>query len=419
MSDESGSESGSEAMDAMSGQDMFDIMSSMDVPGKTPDSLQEEELLSDDEEVSEDDTVISSPKDDNSDSESVEEDLKQPEALSDVPSFKAKVGDKEVDVPEEATFKIRVDNQDVEVSAKELVRNYQGKIPLEKHYKESKEMRASLDRERDQIKRDVQILDSELSEVLKTFETNPYLAFEKIAEMKGKNPADYLPIFIAQSKQTIKELDTLSDAEYKALVLQRKLEHNEKQLDRKARKLEEQEKGYNTKMSQADADRYFTEQAVAKGFTNEEIQESVDLIQEAGLDLTQMEPKQVADLIIADIEGSGKKHRVMNSAIQKVDPSLKSDNQFYQLLSQYVDSSLTESDVVEIITAVTGKQPKALAPKMQSSQSESSKGSSTEGQPSPNRTTPQKEEKQKVGEMSLNQTSNYFSIDDILKEYGH
>jgi hypothetical protein len=67
--------------------------------------------------------------------------------------LKAKVGDKEIDLDEESVIKIKVDGKEESVSIKQLKHNYQGKIPWDKHYKETKALEASLKEKDNEIRR--------------------------------------------------------------------------------------------------------------------------------------------------------------------------------------------------------------------------------------------------------------------------
>ncbi len=406
-------DSASAAGDSISGMDVFDVMSSIDVPAGAPSTFTPSEKVEapGDTEV---EVEVESPDGEADGGEAA----KESEAVS-LPSLKAKVGEAELEVPEIAVFTVKVDNKDEIVTAKDLIRNYQQKVPYEKAVAANRQKETELSVRENTFANNLKIVDEKLEDVLTTYEENPYLALCKIAELKGKNPADYLPLFIAQSKATVAQLEQLSDAEFKALLLQKHLEHEKKQVDARSKQMDDKDKNFATKAEADAADAYFSEQCQALNITQAEQDKAVEIIKSANLDLSKLKPKDIADLALNYIQNTERKYTRMENAIDKVDPALRNDESFWKALSSLVDVSLTESDIEEIIRGYTGK---VVSPNRQASSAPATSSESVSSDDSKETAiqklsfkTPMKEEKQNVGNGANSKV--YMSINDIFDDY--
>lgn len=278
-----------------------------------------------------------------------------------VKMYSAVSGEDELEIPENATFKIKVDSKEVEVTLAEALRNYQGKIPWDKHYKETKEFERQLKLREQEVSSKLAESNTQMEDILATFEKNPYLAFEKIAIIKGKNPADYLPIYIAQSKKTLEELKELSDAEFKALLIQKRTEHERKQVDREREKLTKESEAQAKQREAAEADQYFAERAIEYKFTEKEIQSAVEAVKQVkGLETKK--PKELADILTEYIVKVDRPFTLAETAIEKVAPTYANKQKLVTEVARLIDHSFTLDEVEEIVSSYLGEPKKTTPP---------------------------------------------------------
>jgi len=396
---------------------MFETLSSVEA-GKPVTNINDVELLGGDKNASEqeggeDETLSEAEAESDSEAEAESEGEVDPE----IKLVTAAMGDEKYDVPEDAVISFKVDGKEVKASIAELRRNYQGKIPWERHYGETKALEKQLKEREQAINQGVGAIEAKLKDVMDTFEKNPYLAFEKIAMMHGKNPADYLPLYIAQSRKTLEELQKLSEAEYNALILQKRTKHESNVLEEKKKNLDQQQTRQAVLMEQQQADAYFGQKAAELGFTEEEIQRSVKIIQESGENLGNMKPKEIADLLVGYISNIDRKYTKIDAAIRKVDESLLQDREFISNLGQLTNSSFTTEEIEEIIrTYISDSTPAKPKLKAKATSKAVAAKESSSGKQTP-RKIPHKQDKSRVNGSSGNKDVGPLSIHDILSEY--
>lgn len=347
-----------QTIEAPGSNDLFEVLSSIEV--NEPSNPIEEPNVEESKE--------SEPKEE----ESSEEKGKEPEVLTEeakdsesatkpqektVSAFR---GDSKIDIPEDAVFKIKVDGKEVDVTLTELQRNYQGKIPLDKHFAENKAKAKELETREAHLAAKESASDNKLKEILEIFDKNPYLAFEKIAIMKGRNPTDYLPIYIAQSKKTLEELQKLSEAEYRALLIHKNNEYKEIQLKEQNEKLESEKTEQQRARESLEAENYFTSKAREMGVTQAEVDMASMVIQGAGIDLSNKSPKDIAELVLNYIEHTERPIARIESVVKEVDESLLKNQPLMSEMKKLITKDFTSNDIREILLGyIKDSKPKA------------------------------------------------------------
>jgi len=128
-----------------------------------------------------------------------------------IKKLKYKSGDQDLDIDEEAIFRHRVSDQDVDVPLKELLSNYSGKTAWDKKFSELNQERQTYKHERSQI-------ESRIKSIMEA--QDPEERFYKMAEMAGKSPVEVRRKFLEENMNLLEKFYSMSDDEKKADELQ-------------------------------------------------------------------------------------------------------------------------------------------------------------------------------------------------------
>lgn len=357
-------ESAKEMTQIMSGLPSFDILASADIPGNKPTI--KERLL----EKESTDGLQTKPDAEKQEEGRQEEEVKKDEVTLPakeekplpVKALKAKHNDKEIEVPEDSAFSFKVEGQDVSVPVKELIRNYQGKIPWDKYHQQSAVEKKRFEAEQAAFKESVGEVNATLGEIVSTFEKNPYLAFEKIARLANKNPADCLPVWIAQSKATVADLEKLSEAEYRAVLLAKRAEFDRQTLEDQKKIVERKEQRVKEQQERTEADNYFASKVKEFQISEEEINKAARDFEVEKVDLTGKTSKEVADIVVAYITQIDRPYTLVEQAIEKVDATLLKDRELVKNIKSHIDSSFSVSDVEAIVRGYLADQREEASP---------------------------------------------------------
>lgn len=293
--------------------------------------------------------------------EEVEEEKKEPEKK--VKIFKTKVGDKELEVPEDAEFEIKVDGKLVKAKFSDLQKHYSGTVSIEKKYENFKKEVDSLEVSKQAVEAKEKSLTVEkesLDGVLNSIfefgkQRDPVKLIQKIVEYSDMDPADFEVNLLNSLTPIVLNWAGLSDEQKNMLVLQRKSVSQSSKLSKY-----EAEK-------QSMAQQREMEQTLIKLCRDENIpeQEFVDnfkelaRLQEGGhLQIAKIEPQHVVEFSkVRAAQGR------VNSALEKVDASLKENSDVVSFLISEVrkEPDMTEADLDEIVQGAFGKGKKAKA----------------------------------------------------------
>ena len=260
---------------------------------------------------------------------------------------KVKLGDKHYDVPEDGILTLRIDSKDVEVPVKELKRNYQGKVPWERHYGELKKEKANFEN-------DKKTLDQWINKVLDLTKTDGKAALLELVTRAGKNPADYPQLFAD-------ELEGLDENSQKVILKQKELDHREQVLakqakEREAAKKAEDERGALTA--------YIADKQQKLGLSDEEVDESWNLLQQVAeedtkgeLGLNKKTATELADLMFDNIVKNQRPFKETTATIKEVAPQIEPTQEDLDFLKETISlhkkryPTSSKEDVAEIVKA--------------------------------------------------------------------
>lgn len=129
------------------------------------------------------------------------------EPKPEVKTRKYKVGDTEAEIPEDATFKVKVNGQEVDVPFGEILQNYSGKVAWDKKFSE-------VDRKAKDFERKLGMANQKIENIFK--ETDPEMRFVKMAELTGKDPVQFREKFLSENMELLEKWYGMSEDERKA-----------------------------------------------------------------------------------------------------------------------------------------------------------------------------------------------------------
>jgi hypothetical protein len=345
----------------------------------------------------------------------------EPSSTEDSPPEKfisAFKGETEVKVPEDAVFKIKVDGKEVEVTLPELQKDYQARVPWNKHYAETKAAAKQNEVLKAELEGQKTHLETWQKSVLDTFKENPFKGFELIVKKMGENPADYLPIFIAQAQKTVQELGKLSEAEYKAYLLQKKTFHEREALDDERKKVDSDKTAAQKQREIHEADVYLGQKAQELQISQAEIDGAIKIAQEAGTDFSRLEPKEVADLIVHYIQNVERPFTRVETIVGGVDKKLLENRELIGELKDLVKPHFTDDFIKEIILKYISDSTPNSQPKTETRAVETkAKGVPAKPQTGGTKAGPARKEEEPKARVEGNDEVGPMSMWDILAEY--
>lgn len=249
-----------------------------------------------------------------------------------VATFKAKHGDTELEVPEEAAFTVKVNSKDEVVPLKDLIRNYQGKVPWEQHYRTLKESER-------RFQADKKLVDEKITDLVSTLEKDPRGALEKLILWSGKNPADFAALYA-------EELEKLDENGQKQFLTAKRLEHENKTIAATAAELKRQN-------DDRQLEGYISGKQKQLGISDEELARAFNtldsLIKEGQFDPKGKTGEQIADIVFNFITTTERPYQHMVGLVKKNVPGVTPDAKDIKFLLKLIEPDMAENDVIDIV----------------------------------------------------------------------
>lgn len=280
---------------------------------------------------------------------------------SDVSVVKFKSGDKEVELAEDAKIAITVDGKEQEVTVSELTRNYQGKIPWNEQYNKLKTAEAEFEAEKATWYKDSQQQQSAMVDLAEMAQKDPWGALVKIAISQKQDPTEFLGQYLAQAKDTIEHVATLSEEDVKLLIREKSLEYKEEMQQQDNKKQEE------VKTTHAENRKFFdylTNKQQELKITDDESAAVFKQLKQFSEDPNHpftfkgMDRYQQADQVFKYITQFDRPITRIEGVLKDIDPKLVNDKQLVldikkTLLDNYPET--TDAEIREVVLGVIGK----------------------------------------------------------------
>lgn len=251
---------------------------------------------------------------------------------------------KALDVPEDATFQVKVDGKNEAVSLSDLKKNYAGKVAYDKKFSE-------LDVQRKAFRKDVQYVDNRLKDIFNTAKTNPMLAFKKVAKMAGLNGTEAIQNYFEQATKLKGEWETLTPEQRQFLL-------DREELETEKSDLEAQKKGAKATETAEETAAYMGEVLKKHGIdvpTFEAALKELEGAQKEGrFSFEGMSDKQATDSVVSFIR-MDRLYARTGEVLKGAFPSRAKDTRLLKAVVAEVDDSFTDAEIREVMKAIVGK----------------------------------------------------------------
>jgi len=279
----------------------------------------------------------------------IKEDVKDKEAKpsseAQKKTLKAKSGESELDIPEDAVFKVKVGGQDIEVPLKELQANYSGKTHWDKKFTELSNEKGKFN----QMKNDAE------SKIKAIFESpSAEERFYRMAEFSGKNPVEVRREFLTENIKLLEKYYSMSDDEKKADELQfenQYLKHQQETL-KKSSELKQTQEVLKSKVEKIKATHQIADDQFVSRY--DEIQ---SLVKEGKIEESKLTPEFIAETIVKDNLWTAAEQAITKFGIDFPD-ALKPKKIMDLIDVSYQNGITNPKDIEEMVNEVWGTKGK-------------------------------------------------------------
>lgn len=290
----------------------------------------------------------------------------------------AKLGDKTLEVDEATTFTFKVDGKEVQAQVSELIQNYKGKIPWDRHYRQLKQDRAKFDA-------DIKDIDNKIKEIVELSQVDPFKALERTMIMAGKNPADFLSIYLKQAQKTAEDIEGKSEDEIKAWVSAKRTEYEAEKtrLERSKVDAEKQELAVSKFISEKQTEHSISEEELESAWQFANLPENAQYL--AG-----KTPQQIAELVVNYIINVDRPYTLIENTVGEIAPELRKDGNFVRELREHFKNypNLTRDDIKIVVEGYLGKESSEKSHAKPSKEPEAERPRTSK--PNPSQTSPKK-----------------------------
>ena len=333
-------------------------------------SEKKEEDDSEDGEEEESETEEESKEEE--ESEEVEE---KQEPKKDSKKLRMRMGDELFNVDADASFKVKVDGQNVDVPLQELINNYSGKTAWDKKFTEIGKEKKTLEFEKTNLLKQKEVLTGHLNQVLapiKNKDANPLDSLLYLVEMSGEDPYNAYRRIMEANLEELGTLMDMSEVE-RELYFHKKKDELYSNVAKKRQGRIQEEQAFNQTVQKVDALRQSfnvtEEQFVDASEELEEIYSASgldvkDITNEAIVDYASLKPHiaVVRELVEPYVDNiSDEKYGDVVADLSRYLRDGKADKEtIKQILARNFS---VEEDVKELNTKVYSKSQKAPAKK--------------------------------------------------------
>lgn len=322
------------------------------------------------------------------------------------PHFVATKGEEAIELDEDIVLSFNVDKKEEKISIKDLIRQHQGRIPIEKHMGQLKQEKLALEADRKQFDEDRSVVEKEVGEIVSLLKTNPKKALEKIVLMAGGNPGEYEAIYAD-------ELSDMTEREKAVFLREKALEHKEE-----ASKRQESQK---KESKEIDESAQLITKTIVEGqqrykISDDEIKTAWDYVLSQAnskkINFGTMTPQQIGNTVVRHIMENVRPQAFFEKAAREVGWTEAVTGDDINLLKGLLTPDMQWADVADIVRAYYNLSSDSNSDEVQPKTSESSKGGAT--RPTPPK-TPQKPKVIEADEEDERDDDDPISFDDLLR----
>lgn len=295
--------------------------------------------------------------------------------------FKAKIGEAEQDLSGDLVFTIKVDKKDEQIALKDLIRQYQGRIPIEKHLGQLKKDRNDFETEKKSFSEQKNLVEGHMREIVDLLKSNPKKALEKIVLMSGGNPGEFEAIYAD-------EMTEMDERERKLFLREKALEHKEA-TEKRRREMEtfQAQENERAQIISQTVDEGIKRFGLEQNDVGESWQQFLSQQKEGKVNLWKMHPVEIGQKVIANVIENVRPKRIFNELNREIGLKVTPTDDDFAFFKKVFHPDLDGNDIVDVMRRYYNLDNGSKSVEVQPETSESSKGGATK--PTPPK-TPQK-----------------------------
>lgn len=270
------------------------------------------------------------------------------EEESDAPAVKKvsfKVGDEEVEIPEDAVVMCTVDGKEEPVSIADLRKDYAGRVAYERKFQD-------LANDKKKFAADVALVDRRINRVFKELHSDtPERGLELLFEMGGKGARERAEAVMKKFSDHFEKLAGMTEAE-------RTLYEKEQKLAMKEESLKEQETARDTQIAETKLAEKTTQVLNENGLSVEEFgaawQKLLAAAQAGHWNAKGLTKEQLVEATV-DQALIDRHYAKIDNGLRTVDPELLKDAKLRDDLARMITPDFKHEDIVEVVQALVGR----------------------------------------------------------------
>jgi len=287
-------------------------------------------------------------------SESEEEEASEEEIEEEIKKLIAKLGDEDLEIAANASFKHKVDGEEVDVELQELLNNYSGKVSYDKKFQEFSTSKKEFDEYKTQYDSDIEAITTYVNTFKEKMSSDtPMEALNYFAEFSGMKPHEFQRQLINAMIPEVNRVSQMSAAEYKNEYL--KAENSYLQ-----RTQESENARLQAEQSRSELQSEIKQVQEAHNMTEEAFLESFQELKESDYE-GEITPQAVAEYHVHSQAFSR-----AEGILSEVNQNLVNDNKIVESLQKVIveNPSFDNDDLMDIVQEVYGNVKKQSSVKV-------------------------------------------------------
>lgn len=287
-------------------------------------------------------------------SESEEEEASEEEIEEEIKKLIAKLGDEDLEIAANASFKHKVDGEEVDVELQELLNNYSGKVSYDKKFQEFSTSKKEFDEYKTQYDSDIEAITTYVNTFKEKMSSDtPMEALNYFAEFSGMKPHEFQRQLINAMIPEVNRVSQMSAAEYKNEYL--KAENSYLQ-----RTQESENARLQAEQSRSELQSEIKQVQEAHNMTEEAFLESFQELKESDYE-GEITPQAVAEYHVHSQAFSR-----AEGILSEVNQNLVNDNKIVESLQKVIveNPSFDNDDLMDIVQEVYGNVKKQSSAKV-------------------------------------------------------
>ena len=301
-----------------------------------------------------------------------QEEAGEAEAEEEIKYKQASFKDITQEIAEDTSFKHKVDGEEIDVTLKDLLENYSGKVPWDKRFNELNISKKEYEKAKKEYNDEKEYINNYIGEFAQKMQEGKAVeALGFLAEFAGMKPYEFKQKLVESITPEIDRRRQLSPEQLSNETLQEQNKYLEQQRETERVKAENQQ-------SYMELERQIQSLQQTYGIDDDTFSNAYNELSE-----TEYKDKLSPELVVNYIRHTNA-FTLADQIISEVQPSLSSNQHVVDAIEKiiYDNPEYSRNEVVEIVTEIYGqekkKASKAVSKKIQSNSKEQSKGTPVE-----------------------------------------